>query len=429
MTDDTKRPLRVFLCHASADKPKVRKLYSYLKKRGVQPWLDKLDLLPGQDWPTEIPKVIFSSDVIVVCLSKNSVNKDGYVQREIVYALDKAMEKPEGMIFIIPAKLEECDVPSRLSRYHWVDLFQEGGHKQLMKSLNILAASLSPSITQGLVTDDSHAEVITSPSPDNVATAKLSQEDNSSVNEASSEQLPKEFPGVIPRDGVAQKREKKEGPISGKLSSDRIPSKFPQDNSSGKLPPPRKHKPAVRKSIAHLEDKQPTAPSIQGKLSDMTAQALNVAEGKANLSAAIEDQEELNEKLPAPQSIPEPTEISPSERMGSKPTLSKFKKRPIVTVAGIVIGIVLLAVVGLRFLNIWPLIEPTPTASATQTELATSTLTITPTLSQTSSPAATFTRTRTATPTLTATQTPTRTRTPHAPTTEAPGRNGPGNPP
>jgi len=53
MTDD-KRPLKVFLCHimpvgyASADKPKVRELYRYLKRRGIQPWLDAEDLLPGQ---------------------------------------------------------------------------------------------------------------------------------------------------------------------------------------------------------------------------------------------------------------------------------------------------------------------------------------------------------------------------------------------
>ncbi|HNQ94251.1 MAG TPA: toll/interleukin-1 receptor domain-containing protein [Anaerolineales bacterium] len=43
-----KRPLKVFLCHASADKPKVRELYRTLKRRGVQPWLDAEDLIPGR---------------------------------------------------------------------------------------------------------------------------------------------------------------------------------------------------------------------------------------------------------------------------------------------------------------------------------------------------------------------------------------------
>jgi len=66
MTDATKRPLKVFLCHASADKPQVRELYQFLIQRGAQPWLDEIDLLPGQDWRAEIPKALNSSDVILV---------------------------------------------------------------------------------------------------------------------------------------------------------------------------------------------------------------------------------------------------------------------------------------------------------------------------------------------------------------------------
>lgn len=41
--------LRVFLCHASGDKPEVRKLYSWLRTIGTSPWLDEEDLLAGQD--------------------------------------------------------------------------------------------------------------------------------------------------------------------------------------------------------------------------------------------------------------------------------------------------------------------------------------------------------------------------------------------
>ena len=149
------RPLKVFLCHASADKPAVRKLYRYLKQRGVQPWLDEIDLLPGQNWQAEIPNALYSSDVILVCLSKNSVNKEGYVQKEISFALDKALEKPEGTIFIIPARLEECSVPSRLSHFQRVDMFREDGYKRLMQSLNLRAASLSPTVAQASVTDES----------------------------------------------------------------------------------------------------------------------------------------------------------------------------------------------------------------------------------------------------------------------------------
>ncbi|MBI1877020.1 MAG: toll/interleukin-1 receptor domain-containing protein, partial [Chloroflexi bacterium] len=64
------RPLRVFLCHAAADKPTVRDLYQRLQSEGfIQPWLDEEELLPGQDWQLEIPKAVRASDVVLVCLS------------------------------------------------------------------------------------------------------------------------------------------------------------------------------------------------------------------------------------------------------------------------------------------------------------------------------------------------------------------------
>lgn len=157
------RQLRVFLCHASQDKPAVRKIYTYLKQHGIQPWLDQENLLPGQDWEIEIPKALFSSDVILVCLSKNSVNKEGYVQKEIAFALDKALEKPEGTIFIIPVKLEECDVPKRLSRYQWVDYYRMDGRKRLLMGLTLRAQNLGEEITP-VAMDDSRQRTPRAPS-------------------------------------------------------------------------------------------------------------------------------------------------------------------------------------------------------------------------------------------------------------------------
>jgi len=137
-----KRPLKVFLCHASADKPKVRELYRTLKRRGVQPWLDAENLIPGQNWEVEIPKAILSADAIIICLSLNSVDKEGYVQKEIKFALDKALEMPDGRIFIIPAKLEECDLPFSLRQYQAVNLYEKEGYTRLMKALKLRALQL-----------------------------------------------------------------------------------------------------------------------------------------------------------------------------------------------------------------------------------------------------------------------------------------------
>jgi hypothetical protein len=134
--------LSVFLCHSSGDKPVVRELYEALQRDGYDPWLDEENILPGQDWNYEISRAVRNSDVVLVCLSEDSVGKAGYVQKEIKFALDVADEQPEGSIFIIPVKLEECEVPDRLNHWHWVNLEDVNGYQRLVEALNRRADDL-----------------------------------------------------------------------------------------------------------------------------------------------------------------------------------------------------------------------------------------------------------------------------------------------
>jgi hypothetical protein len=124
--------LRVFLCHASPDKPAVRYLHRRLQDEGIEPWLDEVNILPGQDWDHQIRTAIRSSHVVLVCLSRASINRIGYLQKEIRHVLDVADEQPPGTIFLIPVRLEECNVPDRISRWQWVDMFEEYGYARLM---------------------------------------------------------------------------------------------------------------------------------------------------------------------------------------------------------------------------------------------------------------------------------------------------------
>ena len=109
------RKLKVFLCHSKADKAKVRELYRRLIADGFDAWLDEEKLMPGQDWDLEIRKAVRKAGGCSYSLSllNGSITKAGYVQKEIHFALDVADEQPEGAVFIIPARLEDCQVPSR----------------------------------------------------------------------------------------------------------------------------------------------------------------------------------------------------------------------------------------------------------------------------------------------------------------------------
>ena len=137
--------LKVFLCHSKDDKPNVRELYHHLVDDGFDAWLDEEKLMPGQDWDLEIRKAVRESDVVIVCLSNSSITKAGYVQKEIGFALDVADEQPEGGVFIIPARLEECQASIRLSKWQWVNLFEENGYKKLINSLDLRADKLGRS--------------------------------------------------------------------------------------------------------------------------------------------------------------------------------------------------------------------------------------------------------------------------------------------
>ena len=105
-----KSQVKIFLAHASEDKAKVLALYEELKAQGYKPWLDKKDLMPGQQWKKEIPKAIKGSDIFIACLSDTSVKKQGYVQSEFRLALRQAAEMPADTIYLIPLKFDECSI-------------------------------------------------------------------------------------------------------------------------------------------------------------------------------------------------------------------------------------------------------------------------------------------------------------------------------
>jgi TIR domain len=126
----------VFISYAREDSGAALRLYEDLKPRtDLRLWLDKKDLLPGQTWNLEIRKAIKNSRFFIALFSSTSVNKRGYVQKEFKLALDVLDEFPEGEIFAIPARLDNCEIPyEKFRSIERVDLFQdwnEGIHRLL----------------------------------------------------------------------------------------------------------------------------------------------------------------------------------------------------------------------------------------------------------------------------------------------------------
>jgi hypothetical protein len=141
---------KVFISYAREDVKAARKLYKALRDvPGVEPWFDEASLSPGMKWEPAIRKAIRESAFFLALLSKSSVTKRGYVQKERKDALDVLDEFPEDQIFFIPIRLEDCQLPSeRLRGIQYVDFFPgwRPGLEKVLKSISLTPALEAPQV-------------------------------------------------------------------------------------------------------------------------------------------------------------------------------------------------------------------------------------------------------------------------------------------
>ena len=135
--------LNVFICYGKEDDSVVSSLYHRLCFYGFHVWRDKEHILPGMNWELEIKKAIINADVVVICLSESSVDKTGYLQKEITTALELAQRRPEGTIFIIVLRLDDCEIHDRLNHLQYCNYFTVGGFTQLTNALQQRADELN----------------------------------------------------------------------------------------------------------------------------------------------------------------------------------------------------------------------------------------------------------------------------------------------
>jgi hypothetical protein len=128
-------PVQVFLSYSSEDRTRVEEIYQRLSSAGFKPWMDKRDIVGGEEWETAIENGIRNSQVFIACLSRNSINKRGIIQKEIKRALEIYEELLPGDIFPLPLLLEDCDIPRRLAKFHALSFDQPDGWNLLLAAI------------------------------------------------------------------------------------------------------------------------------------------------------------------------------------------------------------------------------------------------------------------------------------------------------
>jgi len=125
---------KVFISHASEDKPRfVTAFATRLRENGVNAWLDRWEMLPGDSLVDKIfEEGLKDARAVIIVLSKFSVSKP-WVTEELNASMVARISKGTK---IIPVVIDDCDVPEALKSTLWERVedssdFQEPLHRIL----------------------------------------------------------------------------------------------------------------------------------------------------------------------------------------------------------------------------------------------------------------------------------------------------------
>jgi TIR domain len=108
---------KVFISHASEDKPRfVTALATRLRENGVDAWLDRWEMLPGDSLVDKIfEEGLKDAQAVIIVLSSFSVSKP-WVSEELNASMVARISKGTK---IIPVVIDDCDVPEALKSTLW----------------------------------------------------------------------------------------------------------------------------------------------------------------------------------------------------------------------------------------------------------------------------------------------------------------------
>ena len=128
---------KVFVSHASEDKDRfVIEFATQLRQRGINAWLDKWEMLPGDSLVDKIfEEGIKDAKAVIVVLSKFSVEKP-WVREELNAACVKRINSGSKLI---PVVIDDCEVPEALKSTVWETITDLSAYE---KNLDRIVASI-----------------------------------------------------------------------------------------------------------------------------------------------------------------------------------------------------------------------------------------------------------------------------------------------
>lgn len=104
------RTVQVFISYADENQKIAMRLYNDLDMAGANPWMREKDILPGQDQKLLIKEAVKESNFFLAVTSSKALMERGSAQLELRAALDVLEKTPQNQIFIIPVRVDDCEL-------------------------------------------------------------------------------------------------------------------------------------------------------------------------------------------------------------------------------------------------------------------------------------------------------------------------------
>ena len=120
----------IFISYIREDASDVERLSNDLKRHGINVWLDREKISPGERWQIAIRRAIEDGAFYIACFSENySRRETSYMNVELGIAVDQLAMRPADRKWFIPLLLKGGTVPDKpigggetLRDIQWVDL-------------------------------------------------------------------------------------------------------------------------------------------------------------------------------------------------------------------------------------------------------------------------------------------------------------------
>ena len=132
----------VFLSHNGREKPAVKKIGEALKARGLKPWLDEWELVPGRPWQEALEEIILEVRSCAVFVGRDGLGP--WEIPEMRAALSESVRRGASVIpVLLPGASQRPMLPLFLTQYTWVD-FRGGVSQDVMDRLEWGVTGVKP---------------------------------------------------------------------------------------------------------------------------------------------------------------------------------------------------------------------------------------------------------------------------------------------